>query len=187
MHKFSHHNAQRLENADRYKLLQPKKTLARFGLKSGMAFVDIGAGTGFFSREAAEIVGDAGTVYALDMSREMLEILKQNGVRNNTTAVLCEEYRMPVPDRTADLTLLSTVVHENADIGKLLAEAARLTKDTGAIAIIEWKKQDEEIGPPKEERLGLDELRDQLASYDILEQGDLNNSHYYMLIRKKKI
>ena len=186
MHKFSHHNAARLENPGRYELLQPRATLAKFGLRSGMTFVDVGAGTGFFSREASEIVGEKGIVYALDMSPEMLEILKQNGVGTNVRVMRSEEYRFPVPDGIAHLTLLSTVLHENADTRRLLAEAARVTAPAGCIAIIEWKKQDEEIGPPKSERLGREELLAALSGYEIVEQGDLNKSHYYVVVRREQ-
>jgi len=187
MHKFSPHKAAGLESPDRHKLLQPQKTLAKFGLKSGMTFVDIGAGTGFFSRAASEIVGKEGTVYALDMSKEMVGILKQNGVCDNMRVLQSEEYRLPVPDGTGDFAFLSTVLHENPDVTRLLDEATRTLKPSGKIIIIEWKKQDEEMGPPKEERLGLHELTPQLSSYDIIEQGDVTPSHYYLVIRRKHL
>lgn len=185
MHKFSPHNSQKLENPERYKLLQPEKSLRKFGLASGMTFIDIGAGTGFYSRAASEIVGTKGFVYALDMSKEMIEILKQNGLRKNMRVLLSNEYQLPVNDSAGDITFISTVLHENTDVPKLLAEAARVTKSSGKIVIIEWKKQDEESGPAKAERLGIDELLFQLSSYDIVEQGDLTKSHYYIAIRKK--
>jgi ubiquinone/menaquinone biosynthesis C-methylase UbiE len=186
MHKFSPHHAERLENPDRHKLLQPQKTLSKFGLKPGMTFVDIGAGTGFFSRAASEIVGKEGIVYALDMSEEMLEILKRNGVRDNMRILHSEEYRLPVAADVADFTMLSTVLHENTDIPRLLAEAARVTKPSGKIVIIEWKKQDEETGPPKAERLGEDELLKYLSGYRIVERGDVTKSHYYFVVQRKK-
>ncbi len=185
VHKFSHHNAGRLEHPDRYELLKPKETLQKFGLGPGMTFIDIGADTGFFSREASAIVGKKGTVHALDMSPEMLKILEQNGVPGNVHVAQSEEYRVPLPDETGDLTLLSTVVHETPDVKRLLAEAARVTKKSGTVAIIEWKKQEEEIGPPKVERLGIDELLPHVSSFEVAKQGDLNNSHYYILIRRK--
>jgi ubiquinone/menaquinone biosynthesis C-methylase UbiE len=185
MHKFSHHNAERLENANRYKLLRPGTTLKKFGLRPGMTFIDIGAGTGFFSREAADIVGENGIVYALDMSPEMLEILKRNGVRKNMRVVLSDEYQLPVPDEIGNLTLLSSVLHENTDTKRMLAEAIRVTEKAGLVAIIEWKKQDEEIGPPKAERMDRQELLPALSDYDIVGQGDLNKSHYFVLIGRK--
>ena len=152
-----------------------------------MTFVDIGAGTGFFSRAASDIVGKQGTVYALDMSADMLEILKRNGIRDNIHTLLSEEYRLPLEDNVGDLTLISIVLHENADVNRFLAEAARVTKSSGKILIIEWKKQDEESGPAKAERLGLDDLLPQLSPYDIVEQGDVTRSHYYVVVRKKKL
>jgi ubiquinone/menaquinone biosynthesis C-methylase UbiE len=186
MHKFSPHNAEKLENPERYKLLQPQKTLMRVGLNKGMTFVDIGAGTGFFSRAASEIVGTKGIVYALDMSQEMIEVIKKNGVADNMRVMLSAEYRLPLPDALADVSLLSTVLHENTDVKGLLAEVARVMKPSGKLAIIEWKKQDEEMGPAKEERLGLEELMPQLSSYDIVDHGDLTGSHYYVVMRKKQ-
>ncbi len=62
----------------------------------------------------------------------------------------------------------------------------RATRRTGIVAIIEWKEQDEEIGPPKSERIGLDELLPHLHEYEVAEQGDLNKSHYYVLVRRKQ-
>ena len=185
MHKFSPHRADRLESPERYELLPPGPTLRKFGLRPGMTFVDIGAGTGFFSREAADIVGQEGIVYALDMSPEMLEILKRNGVPRNTRVILSGEYRLPMPDEVGDLTLLSTVLHENTDMKRLLAEAIRVTGKAGTVAIVEWKKQDEEIGPPSAERIDKEDLLHALSDYRIVAQGDLNKSHYYILIGRK--
>ena len=186
MHKFSPQHAERLENAERYKLLQPEANLRKLGLKSGMTFVDIGAGTGFFSRTASAIVGEKGMVYALDMSKEMLEIMKRNGQAPNMQALLSEEYSLPVNDEAADFVLISTVLHENTDPARLVAEAARVTKSSGKIVIIEWKKQDEETGPPEGERLALEALLPQLSSFDVLEQGALTASHYYIILQKRK-
>ncbi len=185
MHKFSPQNAGRLENPERYKLLPPDRTLKKLGLKKGMTFVDIGAGTGFFSRAASSIVGEQGTVFALDMSQEMLEILKRNGIPSNTRAILSGEYTLPLKEESADFTLLSTVLHENSDLHRLLDEAGRVTKSSGKIVIIEWKKQEEETGPPESERLSLEALLPHVASHKVLEAGDLTKSHYYLVLAKK--
>ena len=66
MHRFSPERADRLETPERYALLQPRETLLRFGLGAGMTIVDVGAGTGFFTRPAAEIVGPAGRAVAVN-------------------------------------------------------------------------------------------------------------------------
>ena len=182
MHKFSHHHAERLERPERYALLPPKKTLQHFGLKEGMVFADIGAGTGFFSRAAAEIVGRNGIVYAVDMSPEMLDYIRNTEPGSTVRTILSGEYSFPLPDASADLALLAFVVHETPDIPRFLAEAIRITRTGGSVIILDWKKQDEEQGPEKEERLDMHDLLSHLTGYSFT-FGELNASHYFVRIQ----
>lgn len=186
MHKFSPANWQRLESEARRNLIPPEETLRRFGLKSEMTFVDIGAGTGYFSREAARIVGDGGNVFAVEMSPSMIEQMKSLGMPLQVDVIQSEEYAIPLRDSVADLTWLSFVTHENPDVPRLLKEAARVTKGGGRIVIVEWKKQDEEIGPPKEERISQEALRNQVDHLEVIAEGSLNASHYYIEMKVTK-
>ncbi len=184
MHKFSPEKAAGLENSERRALIPPDRTLVRFGLKEGMVLADIGAGTGFFSRAGAAIVGPSGRVYAAEMSEQMVAYFRSQGVPPNVELKHSDEYETHVPDAVADLTLLAFVAHENVDKQRLLNEAFRITKPGGAVAIVEWKKQDEPKGPPKEERLAQEDLLKELQGRRVTEQGDLNRSHYFVLIRR---
>jgi len=184
MHKFSPDRASGLESDDRRTLIPPNDTLSRFGLKEGMVLADIGAGTGYFSRAGADIVGPHGRVYAAEMSERMVDFFRSSGIPPNVELLRSDEYDTHIPDGVADLTLIAFVMHENSDKPRLLHEARRITKPGGKIAIVEWKKQQEELGPPMEERLGLEELTSVLRPSGILEQGDLNSSHYYVLLRQ---
>jgi ubiquinone/menaquinone biosynthesis C-methylase UbiE len=182
MHKFDPANADRLENPERHALLTPAETLVRFGLKSGMTMADIGAGTGFFSRPAATIVGDTGKVFAFDISDDMISFLTSNPIATNIMVEKCEEYDFPMGDAEADFVLLAFVLHEIAEKGRLLTELKRITKRSGRIAIIEWIRKDTEHGPPSGERISQDELRHILRSCRILDEGTLNDEHYYFVI-----
>ena len=87
MNKFNHNKRSHLDSDERKKILPPFKILKMFGLKSGDIFADIGAGTGYFSFPALEIVGTSGFVYALDISEIMLneidtKIKKRNLLSN---------------------------------------------------------------------------------------------------------
>jgi ubiquinone/menaquinone biosynthesis C-methylase UbiE len=181
VHKFSHHHAERLEQPERYSLIPPAETLLRFGLRNGMTFADVGAGTGFFTRAAAEIVGADGAVFALDLSSEMIDILRDKGVQSNIQLLLSEEYLFPLDEHCADMTLLAFVVHETPDIPRFIHEALRITKPGGTIVILEWKKQTEEHGPEKEERLAVDDLLSFLSGYSV-RSGNMNASHYFVTI-----
>lgn len=186
MHKFEPGSAARLERPERYQLIPPAETLRKIGLQAGMTFVDIGAGTGFFSRAAAEIVGPAGRVFAADIAPGMLEFMASQGVPPNMTTLLSSEYEVPVSDGIADMTFMGFVTHETPDLRRFVGEAARVTRPGGKIVAVDWKKQSEEHGPPEGERLAEEDFLSQLAgNYTILEHGALNASHYFAILQKR--
>ena len=187
MHKFEPGNAARLERAERYQLIPPVETLQKLGLKPGMTFVDIGAGTGFFARAASEIVGPEGRVFAADIAQGMLTFMEGQGVPANMTLILSDEYTVPVSDGIADMAFMAFVAHETPDLLRFIGEAARLTGPAGRIAIVEWKRQVEEQGPPESERLAESDLLAQVSGhYAVLEHGALNASHYYIVLQQGK-
>ncbi len=182
MHKFSPDRAERLERPERYSLLPPLEILLRFGAGEGMTIIDVGAGTGFFTRAAAQIVGPAGEVVAADISEEMLGFLRETDLPENVRPVHSREYSVPLPDRTGDMVLAAFVVHEASDRARFLAELKRLLKPGGRLLIIEWKKQEEEHGPPQGERLDEKDLDASLEVFRIVGKGPLNASHYYRVV-----
>jgi ubiquinone/menaquinone biosynthesis C-methylase UbiE len=185
MHKFSPDNASRLERPERYALIPPETTLRALGLRQGMTIVDLGTGTGFFMRPASAIVGPEGRVYAADMSSDMLSHLRRGGVPDNVEVIQTEEYKIPLPDATADMSFLAFVLHETPDIVRFLKEIERVTRPSGVIAVVEWKKQTEEQGPPEEERLDRLSLLELLKDHPVtFRTGDLNASHYFVLIHR---
>jgi ubiquinone/menaquinone biosynthesis C-methylase UbiE len=183
MHTFSPEKASILEDDERYVLLQPEKTLRQFGLREGMTFIDIGAGTGFFSRAASNIVDNKGTVYAADISSEMLDAFRRFSVPNNVQLLQSNEYEVPVPTAQADIVLFAFVLHESEDVPRFLKEAMRLMKPDGRIAVIEWKKQEEEHGPSIKERLSKNELLSQCKGFTLLSSAYLNPSHYSCILQ----
>ena len=102
MHRFDPKNLARLDSPERRALLPPEKTLHTIGLKEGETLLDIGAGIGYFSIPALDIVGPAGSVIAADLSSEMLaELTLRAGKRPNLMILRSAEDRLPVADGTA--------------------------------------------------------------------------------------
>ncbi|CUT02712.1 class I SAM-dependent methyltransferase [Candidatus Chrysopegis kryptomonas] len=184
MHKFSPHNAHRLLDEERRKILPPEEILRSCGLSEGMTMVDVGCGSGFFTIPASKIVGQSGKVFAIDVQEEMIEKLKQNDLPENVIPILAKnDYEFPIDDKISDFTFLAFVTHENEDVEKFLNEVKRITKEDGKIVILEWKKQYEEAGPPYEERISQEELLKVLEKVGlrVFESGELNNSHYKII------
>lgn len=164
-HKFEVAHRAHLDSEERRSYLDAPAILRGFRLRAGMRVADVGAGTGFFALPAAELVGRAGRVFAVDLSPEMLEDL-QAKIRPrpiaNVEAVRSTEDRIPLPDRSVDFVLMACVLHELDGPGTLL-EARRILATRGRLGIVDWKKEDMPFGPPKAHRLDVSEARTVLA------------------------
>lgn len=184
-HRFPAGEWERLLSAERHALLDPERFLDQLDVREGMTVADLGAGPGFFTLPLARRVGPAGTVYATDVSPEMLEVLASRGLPAQVHTVLAEESRFDIPDRSVELALLAFVLHEVAHPEAFLAEVQRILRSAGRLVVLEWKPQEEEKGPPLHERVSVERTTELLAAagFDVIERGEANASHYYVVSR----
>src|SRR5215470_8372177 len=70
-----HQAADWLERPEREEEERPSLALPALKLKPGDAVADIGAGSGYYTRLLANLVGEKGVVYAVDIQQEMLDLL----------------------------------------------------------------------------------------------------------------
>src|SRR5256885_656461 len=70
-----HQAANWLERPEREQEERPDLLLPALHLKPGDAIADIGAGTGFYTRRMAKLVGNEGLIYAVEIQQEMLDLL----------------------------------------------------------------------------------------------------------------
>ena len=90
-------------------------------LRRGDRILDLGAGTGRFSRLAAEV----GSVVAADLSLDMLSRARGKGA----FALLRADARaLPFRRDAFDVTLLVMVLHQLADYPRALSEVARVSR-----------------------------------------------------------
>src|SRR6267378_4160667 len=74
-HVMGHQAADWLERPERENEERPDLLLNALGVKTGECVADIGAGSGYYTRRLAKLVGDKGVVYAVDIQQEMLDLL----------------------------------------------------------------------------------------------------------------
>jgi ubiquinone/menaquinone biosynthesis C-methylase UbiE len=159
--KFDPRNRELLLSEERHTQLQPRALLRQMGLKSGDIMADIGAGPGFFTLPAAEIVGERGIVLAADIQGEMLSALKARLVEQGLTNVRLmkmNDTETPLPPQFCDLVLVAFVLHEVPGRASFLRRLALLLKPEGRLAVIEWEKREDGPGPPLEDRISPEEL-----------------------------
>jgi ubiquinone/menaquinone biosynthesis C-methylase UbiE len=154
MHKFDPEKLKKLDDPERLSLFDPEAVLKSFGLKPGMTVLDVGTGAGFYLPYLSKMVSDSGKVYAIDISPEAVEYAKdkvsQLGLKN-VEVLLSQENQIPLPDNTVDFTYMAFVFHELEDPVKFLKELERVSKPISYLALIDWKKEERDKGPPPEE------------------------------------
>src|SRR5947199_339094 len=112
----------------------------RRDLMAGMAVAEIGAGTGFFSRRIAKVVGPSGKVYAEDIQPQMLDLLKQYTAKEgvgNVIPVLGTETDPKLPAHSVDRVLLVDVYHEFQKPEPMLAAIRDCLAPGGTVNLVE--------------------------------------------------
>lgn len=159
--KFDPKKLAKLNNPERLKTLNPDIIWKVLNLQNPKTLIDIGAGTGFFTKEFAKKLTD-GKIYACDSSDVMIQWMHENITDKNIIPLQCSETSVELPDEIADLVYMINVHHELLEPKKLLTEANRLLKIGGKIAIIDWKTEEMQDGPPLNIRISEEKIIEQL-------------------------
>jgi ubiquinone/menaquinone biosynthesis C-methylase UbiE len=113
----------------------PEKIL-RGLIGNGQTVLDIGCGMGFFSISMAKMVGENGTVIAVDLQQNMLKVLRhraeRNGVLSRIRAHECKNDDIGISD-PVDFALAFWVVHEIPNKKRLFEQIYSLLKAGGRI------------------------------------------------------
>ena len=166
--KFDPKKLAKLNNPDRLKTLNPDVIWKALNLQNPKLLIDIGAGTGFFTKEFSLKLTD-GKIYACDSSNVMIQWMQENITDKNIMPLICLEASIELPSETADLVYMINVHHEILEPEKLLTEAYRLLKIGGKIAIIDWKAEETQDGPPLKIR-----IKDEIIAQQLFKTGFVN-------------
>ena len=141
-----------LERGEREREERTDLLLPELGIKPGMTVADIGAGTGYFSRRMAALVGPQGAVYAVDVQPEMVAMLqtlaKQSGLAN-IRPVQGAADNVKLAAGSLDLAIMVDVYHELEYPAEVLASIVRALKPGGRLVFVEYRAEDPRV-PIKE-------------------------------------
>jgi SAM-dependent methyltransferase len=167
---------------------QAELILDRLGLHDVAGdIVEFGCGYGTFTLAAARRT--SGTLHALDIDREMVELVtaraKAGGIANIRTELRdFVAQGTGLPDESVAYAMLFNILHA-AESPEMLAEARRGLRPGGVLGIIHWNYDaNTPRGPAMEIRPRPEEVRDMAvrAGFSLLPPGiiDLPPYHYGM-------
>ena len=107
-------------------------------LRPGEVVLDLGSGGGIDVLLSAQRVAPSGKAYGLDMTDEMLALARENQRKAGATNVEFlkgEMENIPLPDGSVDVIMSNCVINLSRDKDRVLAEAFRVLRPGGRLAI----------------------------------------------------
>lgn len=135
-------------------------------LKPGMKVADIGAGSGTISRLMAPRVLPKGTVFAVDIQKEMLAALTQKAKKDgilNITPILGHVDRSELPPQSVDLAIMVDVYHELSHPYEMMKDLSRILKPGGILALVEYRGEDPKVPIKELHKMTLAQIKKELG------------------------
>jgi len=119
--------------------------LDAMGLKPGMDVADIGAGSGLISRLIAGRVAPNGTVYAVDIAKNMIDHINETAKKDNIPnlkAVLGDPRSPKLAPQSVDVVCIIDSYHHFEFPADMLAEIRKALRPDGTLVLIDFKRID---------------------------------------------
>ena len=171
----------------------PIALLRAAGLTQGGTLLDIGTGSGYLAIAAADIMGPAGKVYALDSHAASVEALQKEIAARALTTITAltadANHPLPIPRGTVTVCLMSNVLHgfaANNETERVMKNINAALAEVAMLIVIDFIPQETGFGPPLSIRLSPDAVEDLLRPYGY-EPGRRfqPGPHHYGLVFKR--
>jgi SAM-dependent methyltransferase len=147
-HVMGHQAADWLERPERNAEEKTELLVQSLPVKSGDSVADIGAGTGYFTRQLAAKVGPTGKVFAVDIQPEMITLLTNRMAAlsiSNVQAILGTIADPKLPPASVDWVLMVDVYHEFSHPYEMMQAICKSLKPQGKVIFVEFRSEDPEV------------------------------------------
>ncbi len=160
-------------------------------LQRGMVVADVGTGTGLFTRLFAERVGEGGQVFAIDISDEFVEHVRQScaeaGV-SNVSPLICDPDNVRLPPNSIDLVFICDTYHHFEFPQRTMESIHRALRPGGTLVLIDFHRI-EGVSSDwvlNHVRAGQDIVKAEVtgSGFEFVEFVDVLKENYFLRFRK---
>lgn len=174
--------------------LEPDKVVREFGLQAGDHVADFGAGHGYFTIPVAKIVGGDGKVYAIDIQKSVLDVIRSRARLEHILNIetvwsdLDQAGGSRIKDGYIDAVIIANILFQAEEKQDIIKEAARVLRQYGKLVVIEWMLEvNQSFGPPKESRITREEIKHWAKRAGLAFELEFGaGTHHFGLIFKKQ-
>jgi len=183
-----HRGADWLERPSREGDEAPDVLVREMNLSLDDVVADIGAGTGYFTFRLSPLV-PKGTVFAVDIEQEMLDIIGDKMARagvDNVVPVLGNIDDPRLPDGAVDLVLMVDAYHEFSHPLEMMRGVYRALRPGGRVVLIEYRLEDPEISIKRLHKMSQKQAKAEMAAagFEWVETRDVLPRQHFMVFRK---
>jgi ubiquinone/menaquinone biosynthesis C-methylase UbiE len=128
-----------MESRFRYRFFPPVRILEGAALQGGQTVLEIGCGTGYFTVPAAKIIGESGSLVAMDILQESVDLVAQkvkSAGLTNVRVMKGDAVSTGLKAKGFDKVLLFGVIPAPMlPLGALLREVHRVLMEGGTLAV----------------------------------------------------
>jgi ubiquinone/menaquinone biosynthesis C-methylase UbiE len=178
------HWAAAFESPARAKWQQPDEVVGALNLKPGQTVVDIGAGSGYFTRRFARAVGPSGTAIGLDIEPGMVAYMTADARKlklSNYEARLVKPDDPELAPDSVDVVFFCDVLHHIDARVAYLNKLKPALKPGGRVAVVDFK-QTSPIGPRAPMKIPREEMIAEFkqAGYRLVGEHDFLSYQYFL-------
>jgi precorrin-6B methylase 2 len=179
-----------LERPEREREEEPAKLMKALKLRPGDVVADIGAGSGYFTFRLADAVGPKGKVYANDIQKEMLDLIRQRQRAkrvSNVEPLLGTITDPKLPPASVDLILLVDVYHEFSHPYEMTEAMIKALKPGGRLVFVEYRLEDPKVPILLVHKMSQRQVLKEMAIHPLrhLETSDLLPRQHIIVFEKK--
>ncbi|MEX1027099.1 MAG: methyltransferase domain-containing protein [Candidatus Paceibacterota bacterium] len=167
-------------------MTDPTQNCQHLGLQPGQHVADLGAGAGYYTLAAAELVGSGGKVFAIDVRKDMLEKIKSTATDEGYSNVEVAWGNIEVENGTRlrsdsiDAVIIANTLFQIDDPAGMARETARILKPGGKVLVVDWSGSYGGLGPAEDQVVPEETARElfELAGFTPANDVPTGEHHY---------